>query len=124
VKQKIDSDDNFIKTLILTEKFFLKRDQVDLSDINKKVSANLMLNILSAVIVKQIEQIINKLSNKKVLNSDSILNEVFKTVVFLIKKNFVQTINKCFDSELTSENFCKFITVVLQKKKEKKTTHY
>ena len=119
MKQKMNSDDNFIKTLILTEKFFSERDQADLSDINEKVSVNFMLNILSAVTVKQIEQIINKLLNKKVLSSNSISNKVFKTVVSLIKKNLVQTISKCFDSELTSESFCEFTTVVLQKKRKK-----
>jgi len=113
MKQKINSDDNFIKILILTEKFFSERDQADLSDINKKALVNFILNIFSAVTVKQIEQIINKLFNEKVLSSDDISNEVLKTVVFLIKKNLAQIISKCFNSELTSESFHKFTTIIL-----------
>jgi len=104
-EQDNNCDDNSFKTQILTEKFFSKSEQADLSNINRKVSADSMLDIFSAVTAEQVEQTINKLSNEKALKSDNILNEALKIITPFIKKNLMQTISRCFDSELTSESF-------------------
>lgn len=118
-EQDNNCDDNSFNTQILTEKFFSKSEQADLSNINRKVSADSMLDIFSAVTAEQVEQTINRLSNEKALKSNNISKEALKIMTPFIKKNLMQTISRCFDSESTSESFWEFTTVVLQKKRKK-----
>jgi len=100
-------------------KFFSKKKQVNLSNINNEMFANHMLDISSIISAEQIEQTIHKLLNDKVFESDNISNEVLKMMISLIKKNLAQAISKCFIKSATSRSFQKFITVVLQKKRKK-----
>ncbi len=104
-KQDDNCDDNFFKIQILMKKFFSESEQADFSNINRKVSAHSMFNIFSAVTADQVEQTINKLLNEKVSELNNILNEALKMIIFFINKNLIQTISRCFDSELTSESF-------------------
>jgi len=46
-----------------------------------------MLNISLTIILKQIKQAIHRLLNSKALESDSILNEIFKKVTYIIKND-------------------------------------
>ena len=57
--------------------------------------------------------------NNKVLKLNSILNEIFKKVIYIIKNNLALTISKCFISDVTLKIFCKFIIMILKKKKKK-----
>ncbi len=80
---------------------------------------NCLLNISFIVTLKQIKQAIYRLLNGKALELNDILNEIFKKIIYIIKNNLILTINKYFISDVTSKFFCKFITVILKKKKKK-----
>ena len=57
--------------------------------------------------------------NDKALKLDNILNEILKKVIYIIKDNLTLTISMYFVSEVTLKIFCKFITVILRKKRKK-----
>ncbi len=83
------------------------------------MSVDCLLNILFIVTLKQIEQAIHKLLNDKASELDSILNEVFKKIIYIFKNDFMLTISKCFVSDVILKIFCEFIMMILRKKKKK-----
>ena len=101
------------------KRFFCKKSQTDLNNINNETSENCLLNISLTVISEQIKQTIHRLLNDKVLRSDNILNEILKKIIHVIKNDLTQIINQCFISKMTSKSFCKFITVTLRKNRKK-----
>ena len=82
------------------------------------MSANYIFNISFITTSEQIKQAIYRLLNDKVLKLNNISNKILKKVTHIIKNDLAQAISKCFISEMTSESFHEFITVILKKKKK------
>jgi len=114
-------NNNIIKANIFIAKFFPKTKTVNFSNIVIEATIKqIVFNISSIILIKEINKLIKSLLNKKVLGLNNILNKVFKVIALSIVKTLIKAVSCCFTSKVILKHFKKSIIVVLCKE-EKKT---
>ena len=71
------------------------------------------------IFIEKVLEIINRLLNKKIAESDRILNEILKRIISKIIINLIQRIYTAFIYSLLSVYYKELITIILCKKNKK-----
>jgi hypothetical protein len=75
--------------------------------------------LFPTVLIEEISKLIKSFLNRKALGLDGILNEVFKVVALVIKKDLIEVASYYFTNRIVLKSLKEFITAVLYKEEKK-----
>lgn len=113
------TDNNVLKTAILTEKFFPQTGQADVSDLTEAQYPARRIPIPTEVTKEEIEQLIQKLPNGKAPGPDNIPNEILKIVAPVISERLAQVTSMLLAGGQLPENLKESTTIALRKENKK-----
>lgn len=107
------------KVRILIKKFFSAEEQMNFINIKDRILLIYILNILSIIITDAFSNIIQKLLNNKLSESDNLLNKILKNLKKLLTENLAAIINYQFQNRILLLYIRKFIIIILYKNNKK-----